>query len=146
DAMRQTVQRIHDGAIGDVVTLQCNYNTGGLWHRAREQGWSDMEWQMRNWLYFTWLSGDYNVEQHVHSLDKMAWLMRDQYPVSCYGVGGRQVRTGPEFGHIFDHMAVVYEFANGVRCFSQCRQQAGCANDVSDHIVGTRGTAALLHV
>ncbi len=144
DGMRQIVQRIHDGAIGDLVTLQCNYNTGPIWHRIREQGWSDMEWQMRNWYYFTWLSGDFNVEQHVHSLDKMAWLMRDRYPVSCYGVGGRQVRTGPEFGHIFDHMAVVYEFAGGVKCFSQCRQQDGCAKDVSDHVMGSRGTATLL--
>jgi predicted dehydrogenase len=104
-----------------------------------------MEFQVRNWLYFTWLSGDFNVEQHVHSLDKMAWVMRDQYPVRCYGVGGRQVRTGPEFGHIYDHMAVVYEFENGVRCFSQCRQMANCAQDVSDYVIGARGVATLSH-
>jgi predicted dehydrogenase len=137
--MRETFRRIHDGAVGEILSLQCNYNTGSLWHRARQQGWSDMEWQMRNWLYFTWLSGDFNVEQHVHSLDKMAWAMRDQYPVRCWGLGGRQVRTGPEFGHIFDHMSVCYEFANGVKCFSFCRQQAGCANEVKDYVVGTQG-------
>ncbi|HYT88956.1 MAG TPA: Gfo/Idh/MocA family oxidoreductase [Gemmataceae bacterium] len=139
NGMRETFRRVHDQAIGDIVTLQCNYNTGGLWHRARTQGMGDMEWQMRNWLYFTWLSGDFNVEQHVHSLDKMAWAMRDQYPVRCWGLGGRQVRTGPEFGHIYDHMSVCYEYANGVKCYSYCRQQAGCANEVKDYVFGTQG-------
>ena len=103
------------------------------------RGWSDMEWQIRNWLYFTWLSGDFNVEQHVHSLDKTAWAMQDQYPVACSGTGGRQTRTGPEYGNIFDHMAVVYEYPNGVKTFSRCRQQDGCSVDVNDHIFGTKG-------
>src|SRR5205807_6269483 len=94
---------------------------------------------VRNWLYFTWLSGDFNVEQHIHSLDKMAWVMKDEYPVKAIGLGGRQVRTAPDYGHIFDHHSVVYEYANGVKLFSNCRQQDGCANDVSDHIFGTRG-------
>ncbi len=141
--MREVVQRVHDGSIGDIVTMQCTYNTGTLWHHRRQPNWSEMEYQLRNWLYFTWLSGDFNVEQHVHSLDKMAWAMRDQYPVRAYGVGGRQVRTGPEFGHIYDHMAVTYEFANGVKCFSMCRQMAGTTNDVSDHVMGKEGTATL---
>ncbi len=136
---RETFQRIHQGAIGDIVSMQCNYLTGTLWHRARQQNWTDMEWQVRNWLYFTWLSGDFNVEQHVHSLDKMAWAMQDQYPTKCYGLGGRQVRTGEQFGHIYDHMSVVYEYENGVKAFSYCRQQAGCYNEVKDYIMGTRG-------
>jgi predicted dehydrogenase len=109
----------------------------------RQSSWSDMEWQVRNWLYFTWLSGDHIVEQHVHSLDKMAWAMGDVYPVRCTGLGGRQSRTGPEYGHIFDHHAVAYEFANGVKCFSYCRQQVGARNDVSDYVMGTTGTAAV---
>jgi predicted dehydrogenase len=142
--MRATFQEIHDGAVGDIVALQCTYNAGGLWHIDRQPGWSDMEWQCRNWLYFTWLSGDHNVEQHIHSLDKMAWAMRDEYPVKASGIGGRQVRTGPEFGHIFDHHSVVYEYANGVKVFSACRQQNGCANDVSDHVFGTRGTCDVM--
>jgi predicted dehydrogenase len=142
--MRETLRRILDGSVGDIVAMQCTYNTGTLWHRQRQQGWSDMEWQLRNWLYFTWLSGDYNVEQHVHSLDKMAWAMRDQYPVKCFGLGGRQVRTGPEFGHIYDHMACVYEYANGVKCYSFCRQQANCAVEVKDYVMGTRGHADLM--
>jgi predicted dehydrogenase len=106
----------------------------------RQPEWSDMEWQCRNWLYFTWLSGDHNVEQHIHSLDKMAWALKDQYPVKCVGVGGRQVRTGKDYGHIFDHHSVAYEFANGAKLFSQCRQQNGCAPDVSDNLYGTNGT------
>ena len=142
--MRETVRRIHDGAIGDITALHTNYLTGALWHRERQEGWTDMQWQMRNWPYFTWLSGDYNVEQHCHSLDKMMWLMRDVPPLRAYGVGGRQTRTGPEFGHIFDHMAVVYEFPNNVRCFAFCRQQAGTHGETTDHIIGTKGLGNLL--
>jgi predicted dehydrogenase len=142
--MRETFKRIHDGGVGDIVAMQCSYNTGPLWKHDRQPGWSDMEWQLRNWLYFTWLSGDHNVEQHIHSLDKMAWAMRDEYPVRAIGLGGRQVRTEPEYGHIFDHHAVVYEYANGVKAFSFCRQQANCHNDVSDHIMGTKGTCDVM--
>lgn len=138
--MRATFDHIHQGGIGDILAMQCTYNTGGLWHIPRtNKDWSDVEWQMRNWLYFTWLSGDHNVEQHIHSLDKMAWAMKDQTPIKAVGLGGRQVRTGDEFGHIFDHHSVVYEYANGVKLFSNCRQQNNTSGDVSDHIFGTRG-------
>jgi predicted dehydrogenase len=142
-AMRQTMQQVHDGALGDILTLQCTYNTHGLWHVDRQPAWSDTEWQLRNWLYFTWLSGDHNVEQHIHSLDKMAWALKDEYPVKAVGLGGRQVRTDPKFGHIFDHHSVVYEFKDGVRLFSNCRQQDGTAADVSDNLVGTK---AVCHI
>ena len=81
---------------------------------------------MRNWYYFTWLSGDHIVEQHIHSLDKAAWVMKDAYPVAAVGLGGRQVRTDPKFGHIFDHHAVVFEYANGTKLFSYCRQMQNC--------------------
>jgi myo-inositol 2-dehydrogenase/D-chiro-inositol 1-dehydrogenase len=144
EPMRETVRRIHDGAIGDISVLHTNYLTGALWNRERTREMSDMQWQMRNWPYFTWLSGDYNVEQHCHSLDKMMWVMRNTPPLRAYGVGGRQTRIGTEFGHIFDHMAVVYEFANNVRCYAFCRQQAGTHGETTDHIVGTRGRANLL--
>ncbi len=138
--MRETMKKVHEGAIGDIVSLQCTYNTGALWMKPRQPSWSDMEWQMRNWLYFTWLSGDHIVEQHVHSLDKMAWAMKNAYPVKAVGLGGRQVRTDPAYGNIFDHHSVVFEYANGVRLFSSTRQQRGTAQDVSDQIVGTEGT------
>jgi predicted dehydrogenase len=137
--MRETFKRVRDGAIGDITNLQCTYNTGGLWMVPRESKWSDMEWQLRNWLYFTWLSGDHNVEQHIHSLDKMAWVLGDQYPQKAVGLGGRQVRTGPEYGNIFDHHSVVYQYPHGVKLFSNCRQQNNCAQDVSDQITGTKG-------
>jgi predicted dehydrogenase len=137
--MREAFQRVHEGMVGDIVTLQCTYNTHGLWYHERKPDWSDMEWQIRNWLYFTWLSGDHNVEQHIHSLDKMAWAMKDEYPVKAVGLGGRQSRTAPKWGNIFDHHSVVYEYANGMRLFSSCRQQNGTASDVSDRITGTKG-------
>ena len=137
--MRETMKRVHDGSIGPITALQCTYNTGGLWSVKRQPGWSDMEWQLRNWLYFTWLSGDFNVEQHIHSIDKMAWVMKNEYPIRVVGSGGRQVRTDPLYGNIFDHHTVVYEYASGVKLFSACRQQVGCAQDVSDHIMGTKG-------
>jgi len=143
--MRATFARIHDGIVGDIVAMQTSYDTHGLWMHPRQPSWSDMEWQIRNWLYFTWLSGDFNVEQHVHSLDKTAWAMRDQYPIACSGTGGRQTRTSPEYGNVFDHMAVVYEYANGVKTFSRCRQQDGCSVDVNDHIFGTKGRVDVMN-
>jgi predicted dehydrogenase len=143
-AKRETIARVHEGAVGDIVALHVTYNTGTLWHHERQPDWSDMEWQLRNWLYFTWLSGDHNVEQHVHSLDKAAWIMRDEPPVRATGLGGRQVRIDPKFGHIFDHHAVVYEYESGPKLFSFCRQQAGCATDVSDYVYGTLGTADIM--
>src|SRR5207244_1754427 len=114
-----------------------------IWVFPRQKNWSDMEWQMRNWYYFTWLSGDFNVEQHVHNLDVCAWALRDQYPVRCNGMGGRQVRTGPEFGNIYDHFAVVYEYANGTKVFSNTRQQVSCKNEIAVHALGSRGAALI---
>jgi predicted dehydrogenase len=140
---QEIVRRIHDGAVGKIVALQANDYRGPIWVKPRQPDWSDMTWQMRNWYYFTWLSGDFNVEQHVHFLDVCAWVMRDEYPDRAVGLGGRQVRTGPEFGHIYDHFSVVYEYADGVRLFSNCRQQPGCTNDISGHVLGTQGTALI---
>ena len=140
---QETVKRIHDGEIGEVHTLMANDYRGGIWVKPRQPEWSDMEWQMQNWYYFTWLSGDFNVEQHVHFLDICAWVMKNQYPVSAIGMGGRQVRTGPEYGNIYDHHGVVYEFANGARLFSNCRQIKGCQNDMSARAVGSKGSSLL---
>jgi hypothetical protein len=99
---------------------------------------------MRNWYYYNWLSGDFNVEQHVHSLDKAAWAKRDVPPARATGLGGRQVRVDEKWGNIFDHFAVVYEYDDGTRLFSNCRQMAGCSNDVTDHLFGTRGSAVMM--
>ena len=140
---REVVRRIQDGAIGDVRTMIANDYRGPIWIKPRQPEWTDMHWQTRNWYYFTWLSGDFNVEQHVHNLDVCAWAMGDQYPVKAIGMGGREVRKGPEYGNIFDHHGVVYEYANGARLISNTRQIQGCKNDISVHILGSRGTALL---
>jgi predicted dehydrogenase len=140
NGMRATFKQVHEGGVGDIVAIQATYHTGTLKKYPRQPSWSDMEFQLRNWNGFTWLSGDFNVEQHVHSLDKVAWAMRDETPVKATGVGGRQARTGAESGHVYDHFTVVYEYANGVKAFASCRQQDGCDNDVSDYVLGTKGT------
>lgn len=144
NGVRETMARVLDGAIGDLVGIQETYLTGFLWERPRQPQWTEMEFQMRNWYYFTWLSGDFNVEQHVHSLDKALWAMRDEPPARAWGLGGRQVRTDKRFGDIYDHHAVVYEYANGVRVWAYCRQQAGCYSDVSDIFIGTKGRCNVL--
>jgi predicted dehydrogenase len=138
---REMARRLHDGAVGDILALQANDYRGSNWGKARQPGWTDMQYQMRNWYNFTWLSGDFNVEQHVHFLDVCAWMMRDRYPVKAIGLGGRQVRTAPEYGHIYDHFSVVYEYADGARLFSNCRQQKGCKGDMSAQVFGTKGRA-----
>jgi myo-inositol 2-dehydrogenase / D-chiro-inositol 1-dehydrogenase len=137
---QETVKRLQQGVIGDIVAARCYWNTGGMWRREREAGWSDMEWQIRNWLYFSWLSGDHIVEQHVHNIDVINWLT-NSHPVRASGMGGRQVRTGPEFGNIYDHFNVEFEYADGMRLHSECRQIDGCSGNVSEAVVGTRGTS-----
>jgi predicted dehydrogenase len=136
----EIMKRIHEGAIGELVGGQCYWNQGDLWVKQREPGMSEMEWQCRNWLYFTWLSGDHIVEQHVHNIDVVNWAFQ-ALPVKVMGMGGRQARTGPEFGNIFDHFAVEYEYPNGVRVMSMCRQTKGAADRVEERLVGTKGVA-----
>ncbi len=143
NGVRETMKRVLDGAIGRLLTIQETYLTGFLWERPRKPEWTEMEFQMRNWYYFTWLSGDHNVEQHVHSLDKALWAMHDEPPVRAWGLGGRQVRTDPKFGDIYDHHAVAYEYP-GVTVYAYTRQQAGCYGDTSDVFVGTQGRANIL--
>ena len=136
----ETMKRINEGAIGEVVAAQCYWNTGGLWNHGRKPEWTDMEWQVRNWLYFTWLSGDHIVEQHVHNLDAINWAM-GAHPVKCVGMGGRQVRTDPAYGSIFDHFCIDYEYPSGARMMSMCRQIDGCCGNVSERVAGTKGTS-----
>jgi predicted dehydrogenase len=138
----ETMKRVLDGAIGELKSIQETYLTNSGWRRGRKPQHTEMEYQLLNWPYFTWLSGDFNVEQHVHSLDKAAWAMHEEPPVQAWGLGGRQLRK-PEDGDIYDHHAVTYECAGGVHVHSYCRQIAGCYNDVSDVFVGTKGRAIL---
>ena len=136
----ETVKRLHEGAIGDITTLMANDYRGPIWVKPRRPDWTDMHWQMRNWYYFTWLSGDFNVEQHVHYLDVCAWITNG-YPVRAVGMGGRQVRTEERFGNIYDHHSVCYEYEDGTRLISNCRQQTGCFNQMAAHVQGTKGRA-----
>jgi predicted dehydrogenase len=135
----ETMKRVHAGAIGDIISAQCYWNQGGLWMNARQPAWSDMEWQLRNWLYFTWLSGDHIVEQHVHNLDVVNWAIQAT-PVKALSLGGRQVRTDPAYGHVYDHFTTEFEYPNGVKVLSMCRQIDGTASRVEERVQGTKGT------
>jgi len=142
----ETLKRLHDGAIGDIVSMRCYWNGNTPWVRKRAdlekqygRPLTEMEYQMRNWYYFGWICGDHIVEQHIHNLDVINWV-KNGYPVKARGMGGCETRKGPDYGEIFDHHAVEFEYADGSRCFSQCRHQLGCWNSVSEHVVGTKGS------
>lgn len=143
-AKRDVIDRVLDGALGDIIAVETVYNTGGLWHRGREPEWSEMEYQIRNWIYFNWLSGDHIVEQHIHSLDKVAWALGNVYPVKATASGGRSVRIDPKYGNVWDHFNTMFEWENGVRGYSSCRQWESASTNVSDTIMGTKGTAHLM--
>jgi len=136
----ETVKRIQDGAIGDLLLLRAYWNGGGVWVNPRQEGQTEMEYQMRNWYYFNWLCGDHIVEQHIHNLDVCNWIMNG-FPVSAQGQGGRQVRTGIEYGEIFDHHMVEFTYANGTKLLSQCRHIPQCWSSVSEHAHGSLGTS-----
>lgn len=134
----QTMKLIHDGAIGPILAARCYFNTGGIWMHQRQPEWTDTEWQLRNWYYFTYLSGDHIVEQHVHQLDAINWAM-GSHPIRATGLGGRQVRTDPAYGHIYDHFTIDFEYENGVHLMSMCRQMVGCDNKIAEVLVGAKG-------
>jgi myo-inositol 2-dehydrogenase/D-chiro-inositol 1-dehydrogenase len=138
----ETIDRIRDGAIGDVVAMRCYWNSAGVWdpRKTREECSGEMEYQLRNWYYYTWLCGDHICEQHIHNLDVCNWVM-DDFPTECHGMGGRQVRTDKKYGEIFDHFAVEYTYGNGTKMFSQCRHIRNCWNSVTEHAHGSKGYA-----
>lgn len=136
----ELITRVHNGEIGDIVSGQVYWDGGGVWVRPRKPEYTEMQYQMRNWYYFNWLCGDHIVEQHIHNLDVFNWA-KQSYPVSAQGLGGRQVRTGKEYGEIFDHHYVEFKYDDGAYLNSQCRHIKGCMNRVSETIVGTKGTA-----
>ena len=138
----ETAKRVRDGAIGKIVGGQCVRLGGAMrsWGpQERQSGWSDMEWQLRRWLFMTWLSGDFIVEMHVHNLDLTNWLI-GAHPVQCMGMGGRQQRTEPEFGDSYDHFAVEYEYPNGLRVEYMGSQIDGMTNRNDQRLVGTKGS------
>lgn len=134
----ETMERLRGGAIGKIMSARCFWNQGGLWMHRRKADWTDVEWQLRNWLYFTWLSGDHIVEQHVHNLDVVNWALGST-PLRCSAMGGRQVRTDPAYGHIFDHFTTLFEYPGGVFVTSMCRQIEGCSSRVEEGFTGTDG-------
>ncbi|MCL5279150.1 MAG: Gfo/Idh/MocA family oxidoreductase, partial [Planctomycetes bacterium] len=137
---QETIRRIHDGQIGEVVAAQAYWNGGdmlGYWKWWDKENRSDMEWQCRSWPWFTWTSGDHIVEQHVHNLDVINWALQ-AHPEQCIGMGGRAVRT---LGNIWDHFAVEFEYPKGVRVESLCRQINGCTDRIAERVVGTTGYA-----
>lgn len=142
----ETMKRLHDGEIGDIVAMRAYWNGSTPWVKTREslqkrfgRALTEMEYQMLNWYYFVWICGDHIVEQHIHNLDVINWV-KNGYPVRCHGMGGCEVRKGQDYGEIFDHHAVEYEYADGSRLASQCRHILNCRNDVSEHVVGTKGS------
>ena len=136
----ETIQRLQDGAIGDIHTMRAYWNGAGVWVKEREANQSEMEYQMRNWYYFNWLCGDHICEQHIHNLDVCNWL-KNAFPASCNGMGGRQVRTDKKYGEIYDHHFLEYIYEDGSRMFSQCRHIPNCWNSVTEHCQGSKGTA-----
>ncbi len=137
----ETVQKIRDGQIGDVVALNANYLSGPVMHaQARDAKWGDMEWEHRNWYSFLWLCGDQIVEQHFHNIDFMNWVM-DGHPMSVVASGGAAWRPRAAlYGNIYDHMYSDFTYANGVHLNSTCRQYSnGLFRSVNDLVVGTKG-------
>ena len=135
----ELIKRVLGGVVGDIRAAQCYWNGGdmiGYWKWWPKNGMQGMEWQCRSWPWFTWLSGDHIVEQHVHNIDIVNWALQAN-PVQVMAMGGRQVRAQ---GNIFDHFAAEFEYPGGIRVLSMCRQINGCADRVSEHIVGTKGT------
>jgi len=134
----ETIKRLKDGAIGDIIFTRAYWNGGGVWTRPRQKGQTELEYQMRNWYYFNWLCGDHINEQHIHNLDVINWLM-DDYPTVANGQGGREVRKGIDNGEIFDHHMIEYTYGDRSKMISQCRHIRGCWNSVSEHAHGTTG-------
>jgi len=137
---KSTIKMLKEGAIGDIILTRAYWNGDGVWTRNRQPNQTELEYQLNNWYYFNWLSGDHICEQHIHNLDVINWLM-DSPPAEAQGQGGRQVRTGEENGQIFDHHFVEFTYPNGTKLLSQCRHIPGCWNSVSEFAHGTNGWA-----
>ncbi len=141
----ETIKRIQDGEIGDIVGGRCAWNNNGIWFHGRKEKDSDLSYQINNWYHFLWLCGDHIVEQHVHNLDVMNWVL-GAHPVKAVGLGGRSYRQAGEpndVGHIWDHFAIDYTYPNDVVVTSQCAHVPGVVNDISESVVGTKGRASV---
>ena len=133
---RDTFGRVLNGQIGNILGGEATYNTDELWFKERQRGWSDMEYKLRNWLYYNWLSGDHVVEQAIHSIDMFSWAMADKAPLRISGTGGRQKRTDPKFGNVYDHFGLTYEYDNGVKIYFFSRQQNNTIPSYAVELIG----------
>ena len=140
---QEIVRHLQNGSIGKIKFFRAYFNSNGVWVRPRKSDQTEMQYQVNNWYYFTWLSGDHIVEQHIHDLDICNWI-KGEHPVKANGMGGRQVRIGKDYGEIFDHHSVEFEYADGTRLFSYCRHIPNCWNSFSQHAHGTKGEANML--
>jgi len=140
----ETIQRIHDGAIGDVVAIEENFLRAPYGVIPRKEGLSELAWQCSTQYHFRWLCGDDVPQSLVHNLDRSSWVMHNQAPVKCHGLGGRSSMTEPIYGDVFDHHSVVYEFDNGVPIYAFCRTTTGCYNSTSSIVLGSKGKASVL--
>jgi predicted dehydrogenase len=141
--VRETIKRIQDGAIGDIIAIEAKYLRGPYVLRERDPKWNEMQYQFQNWYHFNWLSGDDTSQSLIHNLSITSWVLGDVPPQSAWGMGGRQVCVEGKYGDVFDHQSVVYEYANGVKVFGSCRDIPGCYDDNSNTIFGTKGRATL---
>lgn len=141
----ETVQRIHDGAIGDVISIEENFLRAPYVITDRAPGHSELEWQCSTQYHFRWLSGDDVPQSLVHNLDRSSWVLHNAAPTKCHGLGGRSSMTDPIYGDVFDHHSVVYEFESGVRIYAFCRTTEGCYNDASSIVLGSKGRASIMH-
>ncbi len=130
-----TYKHIYEGAIGDIVSANCYWNQSQLWHVKPQKKWSEMEYMIRDWVNWSWLSGDHIVEQHVHNIDVINWFT-GMHPAKAVGFGGRHRRPT---GNQYDFFSVDFEYDNDVRVHSMCRQISGCENNVSEYVRGTEG-------
>jgi predicted dehydrogenase len=141
----ETVKRLHEGAIGDITSMRCYWNGSRPWQKKRVElekqygrKLTEMEYQLRNWYYFTWLSGDHIAEQHIHNIDVINWVKKG-HPVKARAMGGREITNSPDDGEIYDHFACEFEYEDGSICYSYCRHQPGTWNSVSEYVQGTKG-------
>lgn len=141
----ETVQRIHDGAIGEVVCIEENFLRAPYVIIERAAGLSELEWQCSTQYHFRWLSGDDVPQSLVHNMDRASWVLHNAAPIKCHGLGGRSSMTAAIYGDVFDHHSVIYEFDNGVRVYAFCRTTEDCYNNTSSIIFGTKGRASILN-
>ena len=140
---QETVKRIHDGAIGDIVTIEENFLRGPYGLYKRQEGMNEVEYQFSNQYHFTWLSGDDVPQSLVHNVDRATWAMNEQVPQKAHGMGGRSASFGEVYGNVFDHHGVVYQYENGVRMYAFCRTQTGCYGESSSLLFGSKGRCNL---